>query len=232
MLDDGDAVAQPLRLLHQVRGQEHGLAARADAADQLPDRASRLRVETRGQLVEKHHLGIVDERQRDEQALLLAAGEGHEPGVALLGKAELFEQAIAVADGLLVERRPQVNGFPHLDAFLQVRLLQLHADALLQLVDIGERIEAQHRDRAPIGLANPLDALHRRGLAGAVGTDQAEDLAVVDLERHVVDRDGLAVGLADAGDADDDSGHSQQSKVRTVRTVRKVRRVQVLGAGA
>ena len=76
VLDDGDAIAQPLRLLHQVRGQEHGLAARADAAHQLPDRAPRLRIEAGRQLVEKHHFGIVDERERDEQALLLAARRG------------------------------------------------------------------------------------------------------------------------------------------------------------
>ena len=68
----------------------------ADAAHQLPDRAPRLRVEAGRQLVEKHHLRIVDQRQRDEQPLLLAARQRHEPGVALVAQAELLEQAIAV----------------------------------------------------------------------------------------------------------------------------------------
>src|SRR6185436_21019740 len=45
VVDDGDAVAQALGLLHQVRRQEHGFAAIADAADEIPDRAARLRVE-------------------------------------------------------------------------------------------------------------------------------------------------------------------------------------------
>ena len=90
--------------------------------------------------------GIVDERQGDEQALLLAARQRHEPRVALVGEAQLLEQAIAVADRLLVERRPQVDRLPHLDALLQVRLLQLHADPFLQLIDVAKRIEAQHRD--------------------------------------------------------------------------------------
>ena len=134
-------------------------------------------------------------------------GEGHEPRVALLGKPELFEQAIAVADRPLVERRPQVNGLPHLDAFLQVRLLQLHADALLQLVDVanGSRPSTEITPRS--GLRMPSTHSMRRGLAGAVGADQAEDLAVVDVERHFVHRDGLAVGLANAADAHDDSSH-------------------------
>src|SRR5262245_26384245 len=73
MLDDRHPIAQALRFFHQVGRQEHGLAARADAAHQLPDRAARLRIETGGQLVEKDHVRIVDERERDEQPLLLPA---------------------------------------------------------------------------------------------------------------------------------------------------------------
>ena len=96
VLDDRDAVAQALGLLHQMRRQEHGLAAGADAAHEIPDGAAGLRIEPGRQLVEKHHLGIVDERERDEQPLLLSARQRHEPGVPLVGEAELLEQAIAV----------------------------------------------------------------------------------------------------------------------------------------
>jgi hypothetical protein len=73
VLDDRHPVAQPLCLLHQMRRQEHRLAALADAAHELPDCAPRLGIETRRQLVEKHDLGLVDERQDDEEPLLLAA---------------------------------------------------------------------------------------------------------------------------------------------------------------
>ena len=211
VLDNGHAIAQPLGFFHQVGGHEHGLATRADAADQFPDRPPRLRIEPRRQFIKKDHLGIVDEGQGNEQPLLLAPRQGHEPGVALVGEAELFEQAIAVADRLLVERRPQVDRLPYLDALLQVRLLQLHADALLQLVDVAKGIQAQHRDGAPIGLADALDALHGGGLAGAVRADQAKNLALVDVERHLVDRDGRPVGLANALDGDDGVGHPPTS---------------------
>ena len=76
--------------------RKHRLAARADAAHELPDRAARLRIEPGRQLVEEHDLGIVDERQRDEQPLLLPARQRHEPGVALFGQTELLEQPVAV----------------------------------------------------------------------------------------------------------------------------------------
>ena len=40
-------------------------------------------------------------------------------------------------------------------------------------------------------------------LPGAVGTDEAEDLSLADLERHVVDGDGRAIFLPDPRDLDD-----------------------------
>ena len=90
-----------------------------------------------------------------------------------------------------------MDGFPHLDALLQLRLLQLDADALLQLVDVANGIEPSTVIVPAVGPPQSLDAFHRRRLAGAVRSDQPEDLAVVDLERHFIDRDGAAVGLAD-----------------------------------
>jgi hypothetical protein len=48
-----------------------------------------------------------------------------------------------------------------------------------------------------------LNALHCGGFSRAVRPNQAEDLAVVDLERNLVDSHDLAVRLADSGDAND-----------------------------
>ena len=73
VVDDCDPIAEALGFLHQVRGQEHRLAALADAAHEIPDRATRLRIEAGRQLVEKYEFGIVDQREGDEQALLLTA---------------------------------------------------------------------------------------------------------------------------------------------------------------
>src|SRR2546425_8895501 len=203
VLDDRHPIAQSLGLLHEMRRQEDRLAARADAAHQLPDRAARLRIEPGGQLVEEHDVGVVDQGQHDEQPLLLTAGQRHEPGVSLVGEPELLEQPIAIRRPPPIQRRPEIDRLPHLDPLLQLRLLELHADAILQFVDVAERIEPEHRDSAAIGHAQSLDALQRGRLAGAVRSDQSEDLAIVDLERHLIDRDRLAVGLAAAGDAND-----------------------------
>ena len=100
VVDDGDSIAQSFCLFHQMRGQEDGFAALPNVANQIPNRAPRLRVETGGQFIEEHHLRVVDQRQRDEEPLFLLARQRHEPRVTLVAQAQLFDQASAV------DRRP------------------------------------------------------------------------------------------------------------------------------
>src|SRR5450432_3547573 len=131
-----------------MRGQKNGFASFADAAHEIPDGATRLRVEAGGELVEKHHLRIVDEREGDEQALLLASGEVHEPGAALVGEAELLEQAFAFDGCFFVKRSPEVDCFPDFDLLLQLCLLELNADAVLEFVGLTKRVETENGNAA------------------------------------------------------------------------------------
>ena len=123
----------------------------------------------------------MDERECDEEALLLPAREGHEPGVALAVEAQAGEQRLAVHHAF-VERRPEVHRLPHLDPLLEVGLLVLHADALPERGGVAVRVETEHADRAAVLPTQSLEAFHRGGLARAVGADQAEDLALEDVE--------------------------------------------------
>ena len=173
VVDDRDPVAQPLGLFHQVCGQKDRLAARSDTADQLPDCTPRLRVQTGRQLVEKHDFRIVDESERDEEPLLLPARQRHEPGVALVCEPELLEQAFAIGHRPSIERGPQVDRLPHFDALLELRFLQLHADSILQPIDIANRIQRQHADRSAVRPSAALrrtpsswSCLRRSGLSG------------------------------------------------------------------
>src|SRR3954451_19166966 len=100
-VDDGNPIAQALRFFHQMRGEKDRFSARPNAADQIPDSAPRLRIEPRRQLIEKHQLRIVDQRERDEEALFLSARQRHEPGVPLVAEPELLEEPVAV-DWLLI----------------------------------------------------------------------------------------------------------------------------------
>ena len=71
----GDAVAEPLGLVHEVGDQQDGDAGGAHAFDQPPRFAAGVRVEPGGQLVEDGQLGVAHQRERDRHALLLAAGQ-------------------------------------------------------------------------------------------------------------------------------------------------------------
>ena len=61
---------------------------------------------------------------------------------------------------------------------------------------LGHDVDAQHPDGAGAGPRKAGQHADQRRLAGAVGTEQAEELALLDLERDLVDRaqPGLALG--------------------------------------
>jgi len=46
----------------------------------------------------------------------------------------------------------------------------------------------------PFSGRNPHDGVEQRGLAGAIGADDGDDLVVLDGERHRADRLDLAIG--------------------------------------
>ena len=54
-----------------------------------------------------------------------------------------------------------------------------------------------------VGRAEAGDRLDGRGLAGTVGSEDAEDLAFLDGERDAVDGRAVAVALGEVGDFDD-----------------------------
>ena len=71
-VDDRDTVAEPLRFLHQMSGEQDGLAALTDAANHLPDREPCLGRD-RSSARRAFDIRIVNERERDEEPLLLPA---------------------------------------------------------------------------------------------------------------------------------------------------------------
>lgn len=74
--------------------------------------------------------------------------------------------------------------------------MELTAYAPTKLMGLALRVEVEDPQFARIRPTQTLDALHARGLAGAVPAEQTEYLTTRDVERHVGYGDGLAVALA------------------------------------
>ena len=97
--------------------------------------------------------------------------------------------------GLRVERREQVEGLADGHPVGELALLELDADERPQSVAVPARVEAEDPDGAGVGRPETGDRLDGGCLAGAVRSEDAEDLALLDGEGDAVDRRAVAVVL-------------------------------------
>jgi hypothetical protein len=181
LVDQRHPVTEPLGLLHEMADEHDRDPSVPGALDQLPGVAPGLRVKARGQLVEHRDPRAADQRQRDRQPLLLAAGQLPERRVALAGEPERLQQRPPVG-GRPVEGAVQVEGLGHPQLGRQLALLELRPEQLRQLCAIPQRVEPQHPQLAAVRLAQPLNAFDGGGLAGAVRAEDPEDLTLGDGE--------------------------------------------------
>ena len=65
VVDDRDAIAEPVGLFHVMGGEQHRRAVLADALELSPKRDAALWVESFRRLVEDQHLWSMDERARE-----------------------------------------------------------------------------------------------------------------------------------------------------------------------
>src|SRR5581483_774709 len=196
-----DAVGELLGLVEVVRRQQHRLAELAQRADHLPRGASRGRVEARRRLVEEHEVGVADERDAEVEAPLLTARERLDPRVALLVEADERDHLVDVPGLGVVAGEHRVRLVDR-EARPQLRVLQHDADPLAELRAGPLRVVPQHAHVAGVPVAVALEDLDRRRLPGAVRPEQAEHLALVDLEVDAAYRLVLAVRLPQAADLD------------------------------
>ena len=154
-------------------------------------------------LVEQQQLGVLHQQHADLQPLLLAVaqGAGRPPhGLGQVDGVQHLREAVALPaveaeehrglDALVgLERQLQV--LEHGEPLEHRRLLELAADAQLRDLRLGvaqqvDRAAEEHGAGIGPGLAG--DDVHQRGLAGAVGADDAAQLARRDVQRQSVDR--------------------------------------------
>ncbi len=196
---DRDAFGGALHVADLVRREHDGVSTRRFVYDEIEDRSLVDGVEAAGRLVEHQHFGGArkGEGDRNRRAHALGKFAGLTPQV---GNAEAFDE---FARAVRVELR--VGAALHLDVFGDAHPLIEHA----AFGNVGDAIEHRGRERligkarrAAVGAHQAEHAFERRGLAGAVGPQQAEDAALRNRKRKVVERHEGAVRLAKVVDRD------------------------------
>ena len=213
-LDHAPAHAVDHRLV--VRRDDDRRAGAVDPVEQLHDPDRRLGIEVAGRLVGQQQRRVVDERARDRDALLLAAGElvgivvqlGREAGEAQ-DVGHLLAHLAARPAGHL-----QRVGDVVVDRPVRQQLEVLEDDAEVAAVvrdllarDLGQ-VAPGDRDRAVARLDLLDQQAHDRRLARAGRADEEDELAGVDRERRVLEPHVAAgVLLRDRAQVDDRARH-------------------------
>lgn len=189
-----------------------------DGQPQLPveppqqgqDRLGRGGVERGGGLVRQQHRRLGRERPRDADPLLLPAGQLRGVGPRAVGQAHEVEHLRdppgpgGPADAHDLQREGHVAR--HRARRQQREVLVDHADPLAGAAQIGRaeggQLASVDGHAALVGAFEQVDAAQQGALAGAAAPEHAEDLPPADVQVDAVERDDVAVGLAQAGDRD------------------------------
>jgi len=187
LAEDGGAGGQALGLVQVVGAQDHGAGAAQRAQDFLHVVALN-RVEAPGGLVHDHQIRVVKEALGQGDALLEALGEipdgpvrhGFERESAHLALDRPAQVGAAqppgTADEAQERRHPQLR--------VEARGLHHQTQPRLYAGGVGGRRDAVDRDVARARQQASAHDPDQGGLAGAVGTQQAEALAGFDVQGH------------------------------------------------
>ena len=214
LVEEQDAVAEVFGLAHDV-GREKNRAARgAFAADGLDDELAADDVEGGGGFVEDEEVGFVNEGARDVGALLLAGGEG---AALLVGEGgdlefrdELFRAAREAVLGDFVEAAKVEQHLARRQAAVELRVAGEKADAAARGERMFEYVLTVDENLPARGRKNAGEHSENGGLARAIGTEEADDLAGVDREADSVNDLGGAEGFYETVGAEDFNGGHEE----------------------
>ena len=156
-------------------------------------------------LIEQQHLGLMRQRPRHGDPLLLTAGElRRQPLIHAFERHQAQQLLTALAPAPCAhvahaQRELDVVGHRHVAK--QRVVLEHEPDAALARRDVSD-VAAVERDASVIDSREPGDRPQQRALAAAARTEQHEELALADIERDVVDDRNARVALGDLVERD------------------------------
>lgn len=184
--DDGDAVAEVLEFAEDVGGDEDGFAHALEFLEDGHHFDAGSGVEAAGGFVEEEELGVVDEDAGESESLLHAAAEGADEGALFVRQSDEFEHVFdgvfALFGGDFVAGAEEVEVFGDFHVFVNAKEVGHVADEVTDGVGVASDVVAEDFGAAFTGGEEGGKDAERGGFAGAVGSDEAEEVASVDLQ--------------------------------------------------
>ena len=204
---DAHRVADLLDLGEDVRAQQDRGPGLAELADEVADLADPGRVEAVGGLVEDEQVGLLHQGRRDRQALLHPQRVGVDVLAGAVGQAHLGQRGGDLLAGDAAGAGEEQEVLARREAGHEPRLLDQRAHAA---DDLGQAVGDRPVEEPDLAAGGPGEAeqhLQGRGLAGAVGAEEAVDTSRGHGQVQAVDGDDApgqrAVDLAQAPRLDD-----------------------------
>ncbi|SUA41734.1 Uncharacterised protein [Nocardia africana] len=206
LVDDDDVVAEDVGLFQILRGQQNRDALLLERVDQIPHTLAAARVQAGGRLVEEDHLRAHHQPAGDVDATAHTAGVVPHRALTGADQVEFLEQGVGAAAGVLLGQTHQpAEQFEVLasgEVLVQRRVLPRHHDRAPHPGRIGDHVVPGHRGAARIGPQQGGQDLDRGGLAGAVGSEDAQHRGAGRGETDALQRLHLAEGFAHIIDHD------------------------------
>ena len=200
-VDDREVVGEHVGLLEVLRRQEDRDAVVArQARHLLPHVGAALRVEPGGRLVEEEDARVMHERERQVEPALHAARVAADLAVRRVGEADALEQRVAARAPLglrhALERGLEAHVLAAGEQRVERRLLERRADLAPHRGAVLHDVAPGHARGARGGRQQRGEHQHGGRLAGAVGPEEAIDLAGLDPQVDAVDRPHGTLELA------------------------------------
>src|SRR5262249_29697745 len=197
--------------LEQVRGQQHAHTTVFEVADDVEQLGGGLRIEARRRFVEDRDLRLFHEDFGEPEPLAHAAREGADPVVRHVGGSHVPERRFDFLLALGAFEPHQPRGVAQIlrrgEVVVEADLVGQVADLALHRQRLAHGIVVEHA-RLPVGnLAQSQQHQDSGGLAGAVRTEQSENLAPRHGKRNAVDDGHAVVALGEVFHLDDVAVH-------------------------
>ena len=208
--DVGDLVTA-LGLVHVMGRDQHGEPFRRERMDLVPELAPRLGIDAGGRLVEQQKLRVGQRAGAEREPLLPAARQLARELLLAPGEPEPLDHRARrrARIGEPIEPRDEFEVLAHREVLIEAEALRHVADVALDLVGLGADVVAEAGAVALVGREQPAQHADGRGLAGAVGAEEAVDRAALDLHRQVAHDLAAAEGFGQPVDIDGDVGRGR-----------------------